>query len=65
MAGKEDEMADDKHEKALYLTEQALDKLVEGDEAGAQKLIDKAKKLDISAPQEVLRDMEEDARNRR
>lgn len=54
-------MSDDKHEKARELTEQALDKLVEGDEAAADKLISEAKKLDITAPQEVLEELDEDA----
>lgn len=57
-------MTDDKHEKALDLTEEALQKLVEGDEAEAGKLIDEAKKLDGSAPAEILQDLEEDAKNR-
>ena len=57
-------MADEKHEQAIDLTEQALDKLVEGDEAEAAKLIDKAKTIDPTAPEEVLRDMDEDASTR-
>lgn len=52
---------DDKHEKALDLTEQALEKLTEGDEGGADKLIEQAKKLDRTAPAEVLEDLDEDA----
>ena len=51
----------DKHEKALDLTEQALDKLKDGDEKAADKLIDQAKSLDPSAPKEVVDEMEEDA----
>lgn len=54
-------MSDDKHEKARDLTEQALDALVEGDEAKADGLIDKAKKLDPSAVVEVVEDLDEDA----
>ena len=54
-------MADDKHDKAIDLTEQALEKLTEGDEAAADKLIAEAKKLDKSAPAEVVADMDEDA----
>ncbi len=54
-------MADDKHEKALDLTEQALEKLTDGDEAAADKLIKEAKKLDPSAPAEVMQDLDEDA----
>ncbi len=54
-------MADDKHAKALDLTDQALEKLVAGDEKAADKLIEQAKKLDPSAPEEVVRDLDEDA----
>jgi hypothetical protein len=57
-------MANDKHEKAIDLTEQALEKLVDNDEKAAQGLIDQAKKLDKSAPAEVLADLEEDAADR-
>jgi len=49
----------DKHEKALDLTEAALEALDTGDEAKADKLIDRAKKLDPSAVQEVVKDLEE------
>ena len=54
-------MADDKHEKALDLTEQALEKLTDGDEVAADALIKEAKKLDPSAPAEVVADLDEDA----
>ena len=54
-------MADDKHEKALDLTEQALEKLTDGDDKAADKLLSEAKKLDPSAPAEVVSDMDEDA----
>ena len=50
---------DKKHEQALDLTEQALEAMDEGDERKADHLIDKAKKLDPSAPQEVVKDLEE------
>lgn len=50
---------DKKHEQALDLTEQALAALDEGDEGKADRLIDKAKKLDPSAPEEVVKDLEE------
>ncbi len=52
-------MADDKHDKALDLTEQALDKLDSGDDKAAEKLLDKAKSLDPSAVEEVVHDLEE------
>ncbi len=49
----------DKHDKALDLTEQALDAMDKGDEAKADQLIDQAKKLDPSAPKEIVKDLEE------
>ena len=51
----------DKHEKALDLTEQALEAMDEGDDKTADKLIAEAKKLDPSAPKEVLKDLEDTA----
>ena len=57
-------MTDDKHAEALDLTDQALEKLVAGDEAAADRLIEKAKKLDPSAPKEVLQELDEDAKAR-
>ena len=49
----------DKHEKALDLTEEALDAMDQGDEARADQLLEKAKKLDPSAPKEVLDDLKD------
>jgi hypothetical protein len=49
----------DKHEKALDLTEAALEALDTGDEAKADELIDQAKRLDPSAVVEVVKDLEE------
>ncbi len=49
----------DKHEKALDLTEAALEAMDEGYEAKADKLINEAKKLDPSAPKEVLEDLDD------
>ena len=54
-------MSDSNHDKALDLTEQALEKLTDGDEKAADKLIAEAKKLDPKAPAEVVADMDEDA----
>ena len=51
----------DKHEKALDLTEEALEKLSDGDEKAADALIEQAKKLDKSAPAEIVKDLDEDA----
>lgn len=50
---------DKKHEQALDLTEQALEAMDKGDERQADRLIDKAKKLDPSAPPEVVEDLGE------
>ena len=58
---KEGDMADDKHTQALDLTEKALEELDKGNDAKADELVAKAKKLDPSAPAEVVKDMEEDA----
>ncbi len=52
----------DKHEKALDLTEAALEAMDEGDEAKAGKLVDQAKALDPSAPKEILKDLEDAAK---
>lgn len=52
-------MSDDKHDKAIDLTEKALDAAEEGDEKTAQSLIKKAKALDSSAVDEVVHDLEE------
>lgn len=49
----------DKHEKALDLTEAALEKLEDGDEASADKLIAEATKLDPAAVKEVVKDLGE------
>lgn len=49
------------HEKARDLAEDALGALAEGREDEADKLIERAKKLDESAVEEVVRDLDEDA----
>ncbi len=54
-------MSDDKHEKALDLTEAALDALEKGNEGKADKLIDQAKSLDPSAVEEIVHDLDEAA----
>ena len=51
----------DKHEKALDLTEAALDALDQGDGSKADTLLDQAKKLDPSAVKEVIEDLDEAA----
>ncbi len=50
---------DDTHQKALDITEKALDALVEGDEKKADRLLEEAKKLDPTAPAEVAEDLKE------
>jgi hypothetical protein len=57
-------MSDDKHEKAVDLTEEALGKLADGDQKAADALIEKARKLDRTGPEEVVRDLDEDAARR-
>lgn len=52
----------DKHEKALDLTEQALEKLEEGDEKGADQMLEEAKRLDPSAVEEVVQDLDDAAK---
>lgn len=49
----------DKHEKALDLTEAALEAMDKGDDKTADRLIADAKKLDPSAPEEILGDLDE------
>ncbi len=53
------ESTKDKHEQALDLTEQALEALDKGDEGQADQLIEKAKKLDPTAPEEIVEDLKE------
>ncbi len=56
-----DGAADDRHEKARELAEDALGALAKGQEDKADRLIEEAKKLDESAVVEVVEDLEEDA----
>ncbi len=56
-----DTMPNEKHEHARDLAEQALEALDKGDEAQADALLAKAKKLDKSAVVELVKDLEEDA----
>jgi phage shock protein A len=51
----------DKHDKAVELTEQAIDALEEGRDDIAQELIGEAKKLDPTAPAEVVDELDKDA----
>ena len=52
---------DDRHEKARDLAEDALGELAKGREDKADELIEQAKKLDRSAVEEVVQDLDEDA----
>ena len=50
-----------RHEKARELAEDALGALAKGQEGKADRLIEEAKKLDESALEEVVQDLDEDA----
>ena len=52
---------DDRHEKARDLAEDALGELAKGREDRADELIEEAKKLDESALEEVVDDLDEAA----
>lgn len=52
---------DKQHEKARDLAEDALGALAKGKQAEADKLIEKARKIDETALKEVVQDLEEDA----
>ncbi len=47
----------DKHKEARDLGEQALEALDKGDEAKADALIEKAKKIDPTALEEIVEDL--------
>ncbi len=51
----------DRHEKAREMAEDALGELAKGREDKADRLIAEAKKLDESALEEVVEDLDEDA----
>jgi hypothetical protein len=53
----------DRHEKVPRIMQDALDDLKEGNEADAVKKIDQAGGIAPEAAEEVLDDMEEDARD--
>ncbi len=55
-------MADEpKHEKARDLAEKALDEYAKGDDAKGDKLAEQAAKLDRSAVEEVVEEIDEDS----
>ena len=55
---------DEKHEQARGLTEQALEQYAKGNAKEADKLVEQAKKIDRSAVEEVVQELEEDAAQR-
>jgi hypothetical protein len=60
--GKASKQSDDAtHDKARNLAENAMEAIVKGDDAQADKLLDQARKLDPTAVQEVANDLAEDA----
>lgn len=51
----------DRHEEARQMTEAALEAMARGDDKRASELVQKAKRTDITAIEEVLQDLDEDA----
>jgi uncharacterized protein Yka (UPF0111/DUF47 family) len=54
----------EKHDQARGLTEQALEEYAKGNPQEADKLVEQAKKIDRSAVEEVVQELEEDAAQR-
>jgi uncharacterized protein HemY len=52
-----------KRERAHDIAEEGLDKIVEGDTETGEKLIDKAKKIDPKAVEELVEEIERDKEN--
>ena len=53
----------DAHEKARDLVEDALEKMAQGRPKDAEALIEQAQAIDPSAAEEVIADLDEDARS--
>jgi len=51
---------ENKRERAHDIAEEGLDKIVEGDTATGEKLIDEAKKIDPKAVEELAEEIERD-----
>lgn len=51
---------ENKRERAHDIAEEGLDKLIEGDTETGEKLIDKAKKIDPKAVEELAEEVESD-----
>ena len=54
---------ENKRERAQDIAEEGLDKVVEGDTEAGEKLIDKAKKIDPEAVEELAEEVERDKEN--
>ena len=54
---------ENKRERAHDIAEEGLDKIVEGDEEAGRELIDKAKKIDPKAVEELADEVERDKEN--
>jgi uncharacterized protein HemY len=52
-----------KRERAHDIAEEGLDKIVEGDTEAGEKLIDKAKKIDPKAVEDLAGEVERDKEN--
>jgi hypothetical protein len=57
-------MENNQHDRSVDMTEEALDKYAQGDERGGDDLVQQAKELDQTGPEEVLNDLDEDAARR-
>ncbi len=53
---------DNTHDKGRELAEQALEHYAKGDQAGGDKLADKAVEIDPEGAKEVVQDLDEDAK---
>jgi uncharacterized protein HemY len=54
---------ENKRERAHDIAEEGLDKIVEGDAEAGEKLIDKAKKIDPKAVEDLAEEVERDKEN--
>ena len=54
---------ENKRERAHDIAEEGFDKIVEGDTETGEKLIDKAKKIDPKAVEELAEEVERDKEN--
>ena len=54
---------ENKRERAQDIAEEGLDKLIEGDAEAGEKLIDKAKKIDPKAVEDLAEEVERDKEN--